>query len=212
MNYIYDILLNFQDVLYDFYDWNPNDNIINIRKIPLFKIASNQLKEIKENSVRLELEFLKKIQNKTELFSSKDIRNIEYCCLFSDGTETIALLLKNNMIQKSNLLVDEEIEVLEVVTRLKEEKLEYQIIKRDKKIEFKTRKELETEKQIRKNLKKLKEENAYQQLKYLYYECFNEKEEDKEKILLRLEQTLEKNFEMISDKLFQFFQLTHISK
>ena len=38
MNYIYDILVNFKETLYDFYEWNKNDNITHIRKIPLFRI------------------------------------------------------------------------------------------------------------------------------------------------------------------------------
>lgn len=62
MNYIYDILLNFHNMLYDFYDWNLNDNIINVRKVPLFKISSNQLKEIKENVVKFDYNFLKKFK------------------------------------------------------------------------------------------------------------------------------------------------------
>lgn len=212
MNYIYDILLNFHDILYDFYDWNPNDNIINVRKIPLFKISVNQLKEIKENSIRFDPEFLKKFQNKTELFSGKDIKYIEYCCLLSDGSETLAVLIKHNHIEKSYLLIDEELEVLEVVARLKEEVISYHILKRAKNNGFKTRKETEIEKSIRRNLKKLKEENAIQQLKYLYYECFNKKEEDKEKILLDLEYALDKNFDMIAKKLNAFFELIHTSK
>lgn len=212
MNYIYDILLNFHEILYDFYDWNPNDNIINVRKIPLFKITSNQLKEIKENSIRFDSEFLKGFQNRTELFSGKDIKYIEYCCLLSDGSETLAVLIKNNHVEKSHLLVDEELEVLEVVTRLKEETINYQILKRSKNTGFKTRKEAELEKSIRHNLKKLKEENELQQLRYLYYECFNEKEENKDKILFRLEHGLEKNFDFIATKLNQFFQLIHTSK
>ena len=37
MIYIYDILLNFCDLneLYDFYEWNPNDNIENIKRIKI---------------------------------------------------------------------------------------------------------------------------------------------------------------------------------
>lgn len=212
MNYIYDILLNFHDTLYDFYDWNLNDNIINVRKIPLFKIPSNQFKEIKENVVKFELNFLKKIQNRTELFSSKDIKYLEYCFLLCDGVEVLAILLKNNIVQKSRLLVDEELEVLEVVTRLKEEDMSYQISKRDKYVGFKTRREQDMEKMIRKNLKKLKEDKDLDLLKYIYYECFNEKEENKEKMLLRLEYTLEKNFDQIATQLYRFFQLIHVQK
>ena len=43
MTYIYDILLNFKEELIEFYDWNKNDNIIHIRKIPLLKISNGHL-------------------------------------------------------------------------------------------------------------------------------------------------------------------------
>ena len=33
MNYIYDILLNFKEDLYDFFDWNYSDDIEHIRKM-----------------------------------------------------------------------------------------------------------------------------------------------------------------------------------
>ena len=33
MNYIYDIYLNLNKNLYDFYEWNKSDNIIHIKKI-----------------------------------------------------------------------------------------------------------------------------------------------------------------------------------
>ena len=41
MIYIYDILLNFCDLneLYDFYEWNPNDNIENIKRIKMVHVA-----------------------------------------------------------------------------------------------------------------------------------------------------------------------------
>ena len=32
MNYIYDILANFNEHYYDFYDWNELDNLIHIKK------------------------------------------------------------------------------------------------------------------------------------------------------------------------------------
>jgi len=47
MNYIYDVVLNFQKEYYDFYDWNKNDNIYHMRKIPILKINSKQLLDIK---------------------------------------------------------------------------------------------------------------------------------------------------------------------
>lgn len=212
MNYIYDILVNFNEVLYDFYDWNPNDNIINIRKVPLFKVEHQFLKDLKENALRFEDSFLAKIQGKTEIFSNKDIKRLEYVCLFSDGLEVIAMQLKNNGIKKSKLLVDEEIEVLEVVNRLKEETIPYQILKRSKIAGFKTRKELDMEKMIRSGLKKLVEEKDLEKLKYIYYECFNQKEENMNQIVDQFYQSLESNTDSIATKLYEFLKLTQVHK
>ena len=34
MNFIYDIVLNFNKDYYDFFEWNKKDSVINIKKIP----------------------------------------------------------------------------------------------------------------------------------------------------------------------------------
>ena len=38
MKYIYDINLNFNEILYDFFEWNKSDNIIHTAKIPIIEI------------------------------------------------------------------------------------------------------------------------------------------------------------------------------
>ena len=43
MNYIYDIVLNFNKEYYSFYEWNRKDNIINVKKIPLFLVDNECL-------------------------------------------------------------------------------------------------------------------------------------------------------------------------
>ena len=48
MNYIYDLLLNFNENIYEFYDWNKTDNIKHIKKIPIFKIDSKKNETIKD--------------------------------------------------------------------------------------------------------------------------------------------------------------------
>ena len=52
MNYIYDILLNYNKKLYEFYDWNLSDSIVHIRKIPIFKISTNQLIDLVNNKIK----------------------------------------------------------------------------------------------------------------------------------------------------------------
>ena len=39
MNYIYDIVLNFNKEYYNFFEWNKRDNIVNVKKIPLYVMA-----------------------------------------------------------------------------------------------------------------------------------------------------------------------------
>lgn len=210
MNYIYDILLNFKEELYDFFDWNGCDNIMHIRKIPLFKIDSEDLFNIKNNIIELDTTFLEKIKNKTEVFSSKNIRNLEYACLFSDGYYTLGLQIQDKKIKKSSLLIDEELEVLDTTLRMEKLELNYKIIKSVDINNFKTRRELEVEKYVKKEIKKISKEE--EKLKYIYYECFNEKEENKDKILLKLETEINNNINNIDQKLYKFFKLTQVHK
>lgn len=54
MKYIYDIVLNFNKQYFNFFEWNINDNIINIRKIPIFKISDKFYFDIKNYSIKLD--------------------------------------------------------------------------------------------------------------------------------------------------------------
>ena len=61
MNYIYDIVLNFNSNYYEFYEWNKNDNIINVRKIPVFKVDNQTYYDFKFNDIIVNNDFLKLI-------------------------------------------------------------------------------------------------------------------------------------------------------
>ena len=51
MNYIYDIVLNFNKEYYSFYEWNRKDNIINVKKIPLFLVDNECFNIMKYDNV-----------------------------------------------------------------------------------------------------------------------------------------------------------------
>ena len=145
MNYIYDILVNFNNDLYDFYEWNTDDNITHIRKIPLFRVSTPTLEQIKDFNVKFSSEFLKKIENRTEKFTSRDVEKISYAALFSDTNEVFALKFNEsgNNIGVSKLLIDESEDVLEVVLRCDETILDLEKLKAKKINNFKTRIQLE---------------------------------------------------------------------
>lgn len=209
MNYIYDILINWNKELFDFYEWDINDNISHIRKIPVFKVSSEALLEMVTCDFCVESEFLSKIYNKTEMFTNKNVKQIEYASLFSDGEEVLAIQFGTTGMSgsKSKLLIDEANEVTEVVIRMPEIVMNYNVLKENRCI-LKTKKEIKIEKYLKKELDNLKKDYSYDKLKYLYYECFGEKEEDKEQMLDRLRKSLREDWNHMYLKMYEFFKLT----
>ena len=51
MNYIYDIVLNFQDNYYQFFEWSRTDKIKNISKISIYHVTDQDLLNLKYNQV-----------------------------------------------------------------------------------------------------------------------------------------------------------------
>lgn len=214
MNYIYDILLNFNDIYYDFYEWNISDNIEHIRKIPLFKISKKDMITIKNNYIKINNKFLTKILNKTEVFSNNKVGVKEYAVLFSDGEGVISVLFDTNGNSKkySSLLIDEHSEVLDVVDTMNTIKISYNILNNNIKNEYFTRKDLERLKYIDRQLYNLNKSSDSSKLEYLYYECFGECETNKSKIIDKIKLELKDNWDKLNQKIYNFFKLTSINK
>ena len=214
MNYIYDILLNFNDIYYDFYEWNISDNIEHIRKIPLFKISKKDIITIKNNYIKINNKFLTKILNKTEVFSNNKVEVKEYAVLFSDGEGVISVLFDTNGNSKkySSLLIDEHSEVLDVVDTMNTIKISYNILNNNIKNEYFTRKDLERLKYIDRQLYNLNKSPDSSKLEYLYYECFGECETNKSKIIDKIKLELKDNWDKLNQKIYNFFKLTSINK
>ena len=77
MNYIYDIILNFQKEYYDFYEWNNNDHIYHMRKIPIIKVNNKQLLDIKNNTIKFKIDTLKFLNVKAEQIKNNDIAKLK---------------------------------------------------------------------------------------------------------------------------------------
>lgn len=208
MNYVYDILLNFHEKFYDFYDWNVRDLIDHMRKIPIFKISKNVLDDFLNYDIQIENTFLDKIQDKTELFFGRKIKNISYAFLLTDGKKVVGFKLKDSKLLISDLLLDEEEVALEMVPLLNETKILYSKKNVFHKQNFNTRKEMDLEKKLKQALIYLKNEPNIERLKYIYYEYFNQKEEKKEKIIKDLEKKLNEDFTNFSKKLYDLLKLT----
>lgn len=211
MNYIYDILVNFNEEMYDFFDWNESDSIEHIRKIPLFRVDARDFSNIKHNLVKFDKEFLGKIQNKTEVFNNRKVKNMEYAFLLTNGVEVVGYKIedgKNKYV--TSLLIDEDVEVIEVCERLEESVIDYDIQKIKKISLFSTRHDKHIIQYIKNEIKLLSKN--HDKLKYLYYECFDKKENNINNIIKRFNKCLEEHDEKIYMKIYEFLKLTSLKK
>ena len=119
MIYIYDIVLNFQEQLYNFYEWNKKDRLLNIKKIPIFRVSTEELLSIINDKAYLKEEILHKIDRETTIYMLSN-NEYKYLCLFSNTEETVAVMCNEEglIVKKSSLLFDEEDEANEVAENL----------------------------------------------------------------------------------------------
>ena len=168
MDYIYDIVLNFQNEYYDFYEWKPTDKIINIKRIPIYRITTKDYLNIKNNDTTIEISSIPKT-NRT--------------FLLTNGIEVMGIRMDNDgkVAKKSSLLFDENDEILEDKNHIKEINIKYKIDKK-KKINYISRLKQEKIKYLDSYFNKLDRIKDEYFLKYLYFDIYNEDEKDIDKV------------------------------
>lgn len=211
MKYIYDIYLNFQKKLYEFYDWNKNDKIYHIRRIPAIKVDYKTLKDIILNDVEFILDNLD-LENKCEYYEGKSIKKFKFCFLITDGKNIISININDKEVLKSKLLLFEEDDVARELKGLDKIKLEYKIIKKIDDMTSLTRKENKIYINIIEYIDNLYKNKEMEKIKYLYYECFNIKEDDMKKIVSEFKYNLTNNFSVFGPKIYDFYKITKITK
>ncbi len=173
MNKIYDILLNFNDKLFDIYEWEEKDDIIHIRKIPLFKVSSTIMHDFIDNTIALKLDFLNLIHNKTEYYHKNKIYFKEYAFLLTDGKVVIGFESDGKSIKKySKLLYDDEDDIINDIEDMVPTNIEYSIIECKNSV-LKTRNEDSIKKYITRQIKYYINNNE-DVLHYIYLEYFHE--------------------------------------
>ena len=211
MNYYYDIILNWcENKAYEFFEWNDTDYLELIKKIPLIKIKHKVYLDIIENNFKVDSSFLETLQDKTLVSAKKNFKRIEYACLFTDGKNVIAVEFnrEGKSISRSNLLVDDELNVLEVIYGMKETNLEYEIL--DKLEENKDIRQVEDAKKfILLEINNLYENKEKDKLRYLYYEYKKENIEDIDYIYESITNDLKTKFNQDILKLYYIIKLSY---
>lgn len=185
MNYIYDIVLNLTDnFYYDFFEWYKNDNIINIKKVPILRVDNNTLKDFIDYKIKVNKNFLSFIENKSVMFKKQD--NYKYLVIFSNKEKCIGIVFLENgtILYKSALLPDEEDEanclVGKDITKINYKKLELN------NCNLTLRSDLEKKKYLLKEIKKIYVNCEFDRLKYIYYDlffCFDDNEKMYKKLI-----------------------------
>ena len=166
MNNIYDVILNFLNNYYEVYEWKNTDDIINVRKIPFFKVDDNTYLSYKENKVKIKKETLDTIKYNCLMYGDEDINDI--MCLITNGKTAMGVVfdLEGNVIKKSSMLFDEEEEVILESRNLEEMKISF--IVNEKQIN-KSRVETEKKEMLLEFLNNISDKMI---LKYIYYDYF----------------------------------------
>lgn len=210
MSYVYDIVLNFNNDYYEFYEWKSNDILYHIKKISLLLIDSKTYNDIYDNRILFNKDFLLSIYNKCEYYINRKTETIPYAFIITDSYRVMGIVLNDNgkVIKYSSLLLDDEEEILDLCDKLGIVKLDYKIIKKNTKNDFITRSEKNIIKFIKKDLLNDYNKKNINKLKYLYYEYFNKQSDDINVIYEELTRELDKT---INNKHYELYNLIKLS-
>lgn len=186
MTYIYDIVLNFTDVnrYFDVYEWEKDDHLVNIKKALILRVNNKVLNDFIKYKIKVNKTFLEFIKDKSMCYK-KD--KIKYLVILSNGEKSVGFSFDElgNILYKSSLLFDEE----EIINKmaLKIDKTDIIYTNYDNDYDFSLpRHFLEKNKYVNKELKSLYNLKKYEELRYIYYEIFNDIENDNKLIYERL--------------------------
>ena len=187
MDYIYDIVLNFQSNYYDFFEWKSTDKVINIKKISVYKVNSEDYLNLKYNDVILDKKIL-----------PKEIKMF----LVTNGGEVMGLLLDNDgrIIKRSSLLFDEADEILEEKENIKILPLKYKKNISKPHLSY-SRLIIEKTKFLEKYFSNIDINQDEYLLKYIYYDIYNKEENNINKVYKELKTLISCNINKIYDSI-----------
>lgn len=173
MNYVYDILSNFNQELYDFYDWDKNDNFTHLRKVPSFRVSKEVLVDLMFKKVKIKGNLLKLIKDKTQVFTKEGVDVIEYCFIVSDSVNSLGVILDEDGViyKRSKFLVSEELEINKCLKTSKIYNVEYNLLSSKTHYSNMTRNEEKVTSLILNELELIMD--STDKIDYLYYEWFN---------------------------------------
>lgn len=216
MIYIYDILLNFCDCceIYDFYEWNQNDTIENIKRIKLVHVDKEMLDDLLYYDGNIDTNYLLKVYRTCEVYTNRKVKILDYCGLFSDGERVLAIEFNEagKPIYKSKLLIDEEEEIAILATNLELFPITYD--RKDRVLEnrFFTRNEILIRNYLMKEIEECYNKKNYGKLRFLYEEYFEEESTSYQRMLQALLDSMKNSLDSKHMDIYQVLRLANKKK
>lgn len=209
MYYYYDVLLNFgaDSEIFEFYEWEETDNVEFIKKIPLFRVSTDCLKDFLRYKAKFEETLIGQIKEKTIIKGSSEVINT---FIVSDSKNALALEIneKGEVVSRSKLLPGDELNLSEVMFTMKESTLQYEKLEKYKK-NTGLRQIREIKKLIQYEIETLYHENNSGKLKYLYYEWFNKNSDNIDDIYKEMTLSLQKEYNDDLKRVYDFIKLSY---
>ncbi|MBQ4584368.1 MAG: hypothetical protein IJA94_05730 [Bacilli bacterium] len=212
MNYYYDFILNFnkeREPYYNFYEWEKDDDLVKIKKIPIFRVEEKVLISLFIYEGKIDVNWISNLKDKTTYKAGSKIKTIPYACVLTDTKSCIALKFseEGTIIGKSLLLLDDELNLLEIGYSLKKEKILFTKGPKSK-IRNNLRQELLIKQVIQKELEKAYKERNDTKLIYYHLEWFNNLNKDIDKIYQKMQEELKND---LTDSLLKIYYLVRLS-
>lgn len=211
MSYYYDIILNWNESrMYHFYEWNDTDYLELIKKIPFIKIKHKVFLDFLTHEIKVTEELLSEIKDKTIVSLRNGSDKLGYASLFTDGKNIIAIEFNKEGIStnRSELLLEDEINALESTFNMKEKEISYELMK-ELNLKTSLRQIEEVKRLITLEINNLYQNKELSKLKYLYYEYKQEKCEEIDKIYQTFLTDLNNNFNQNLIKLYYIIKLSY---
>ena len=206
MNYYYDLNLDFLKDNFVFYEVDSSDIFKNVKKIPLIQVDTKTLKDLILNQVKVSMDFLNTIENKT--LTNDEV--IPYAVILADKNNAIAFNFNNEgiNIEMSPLPIQDELNILEVIYTIKEQKIDYEKITKRKRV-LNLRKEEKIKEKINKEIKKLYTEKKEAKLQFLYLEWFDTFEDNIEIIYQKMQEKLRNEITSREEKILKIIEMSY---
>lgn len=206
MNYAYDILTNFNKNYFDFFEWNMNDIICNIKKVPVFKVTNKIINDFKYNTCYISSKFLNSIKNNPIFIYKNGIKHYNYYCILCSNNDCVCIKFNNqgkNSL-KSSLTIDDTNHILKGITNIKNTNIHYKCQTLSSPV-FSSRNSKEIQQYINIKIQTAIKNKEWDKLEFLYLECTGKNEQNHHIIVNTLKKIMLNK--KINHQIYCFFQL-----